>query len=153
MHSPDHLRRGEMNPHHVLPPISTPSSPSRQPPTHRHTSRDHAHHSYDPDEVEIRRRVEQILNNNNPRTDLTRYLPTDGSDLPRKSIRLSKSEELELRRLVREDLKGFHTAKLKDLYLELMGFDQDFTECISFNNLLFAFRRAKVRTMGKVINK
>ncbi|KAK2149356.1 hypothetical protein LSH36_456g01012 [Paralvinella palmiformis] len=75
---------------------------------------------------------------------LAKYLPADGSYLPKEPVVLSKDEELELRRLIREDLTGFNTSKLKDVYLELTGFDRHLTGCISYENLLFSLLRAKV---------
>jgi len=122
-----------LNPHDILPPIGTPSTPA----LHKQHQFSPTNHNYDTSD-------HWKKTDYNLKHHLAKYLPADGSYLPKEPVVLSKDEELELRRLIREDLTGFNTSKLKDVYLELTGFDRHLTGCISYENLLFSLLRAKV---------
>ena len=70
-------------------------------------------------------------------------LPKQGY-LPRTPVTFNKEEELELRAQVWDELQGFDMKKLKDIYLELTGFDQHLTGFVSFTDLGFTLMKFQV---------
>ena len=82
--------------------------------------------------------------------DLTRHLPTE-TYLPRDPVEYTKQEELELRQRIQADLPNFESRVLKDLYLELTGFDRMLSGYISYADLSFTMMKRKVGVYARQI--
>ena len=64
--------------------------------------------------------------------------------IPLTALRLSPEQELELRRRVAHDLRGFDLNKLKDIYLQLTAFDAQISGFIDFRHVEETFSKYKV---------
>ncbi len=137
MHSPDPI-----NPRRVVPPISSPDQ----------NASIKAEQNSNPEQpTDIYDKMQAMLRDPDPPArsgagvgiDLLKYLPrTD--NLPQRPIDLGKEEELELRHRIKHDLANFETRKLKDVYLELTGFDRDLTGYVGYSDLGYALLRKQV---------
>ena len=79
-----------------------------------------------------------------PIDQLLKYLPRD-SYLPKEPVRFSKEEELYLRRLILQGLKDFNNKKLKDLYMDLTGYDKHLTGFVEYHDLSLLLSKYQVK--------
>ena len=79
----------------------------------------------------------------NPIDELLHYLPRD-SYLPNKPVRFSKEQELYLRRLILQGLKYFNSKKLKDLYMDLTGYDKHLTGFVEYHDMSLLLSKYQV---------
>ena len=80
----------------------------------------------------------------NPLQKLLDHLPQH-SYLPTVPVQFSKEEELYLRRLILQDLKDFNSKKLKDLYMDLTGYDKSLTGFVEYHDLSLLLSKYQVR--------
>ncbi len=119
----DRTNSQEWNPHRVIPPIGVNGDPNTQ-----------------------------GVNNPNPLQDLMKQLPRD-SYLPRVPVKYPKHAELHLRRLVHQELRNFDVKVLKDLYMELSGFDRHLTGLIDLEKLSHSLQKHRVSFVCPIISK
>lgn len=120
-----------LNPNYLIPPIPRSMNESKA--------------SEHPDDYFTGNQSDLSTRGMNP-LGLERHL-LDAVILPDKPIRLSLSEEVELRQRVAEDLQGLSGQVLKDVYLELAVFDPKLTGYIHFNDLTFTLLRSQVTVL------
>ncbi|XP_064625120.1 uncharacterized protein LOC135486339 isoform X2 [Lineus longissimus] len=120
-----HLHQQPLNPHSVLPPISTRSPPPEAAPIH-------AYHTHE---------VTSDPLSESPR--LYRLLPRD-TYLPREPLFLKRDEELQLSRILRDEMSKVNPNKVKDVYMDLLGLDRNMTCYVSYQDLSLAFTKNQV---------
>ena len=79
----------------------------------------------------------------NPLQKLLDHLPQH-SYLPTVPVHFSKEEELYLRRLILQGLKDFNSEKLKDLYMDLTGYDKYLTGFVEYHDLSLSLSKYQV---------
>ena len=77
------------------------------------------------------------------RMNLERLLPRD-TYLPVASMHLDTETQAELRKQLGEDLGNFNIAKLKNMYLELTGYDPHLTGYVQYSQLQTTLLRHQV---------
>ncbi len=78
-----------------------------------------------------------------PIQKLIKHLPKHDY-LPRLPLKLSKEEELYLRRAVATEMKGFDRKWLKDLYMDLTGHDKRLTGFVEYHDLFLLLAKYQV---------
>ena len=122
-----------LNPHSVIPPISPDRKRFHRPESHPNPNK-------------------YVIEGNNPFQNdrqgihFTKYLPKEsGTYLPRTAVTLDKQDELALRKNIREELDRYDPNKLRDIYIELTGFDSHLTGLLQFQQVSFCLMKNMVR--------
>ena len=130
----------EWNTHPVLPPIGSKDtilSKNIQP--NGQMTRDCA----SPSEAPKHQYSGPSFPTENPLQKLLDHLPQN-SYLPTMPVHFSKEEELYLRRLILQGLKDFNSKKLKDLYMDLTGYDKSLTGFVEYHDLSLLLSKYQV---------
>lgn len=122
-----HIHNKQINPFKALPPIS------RSPTAHAHVS------EYTQTPVEEGTQTDNTLQERN----IYNYLPKDRY-VTDKPISLSKREEVKLLHELHDGLGRFDPKKLRDIYLELAGYDNGLTGWIDYKDLSFTMSKFQV---------
>ena len=72
--------------------------------------------------------------------------------IPSTALKLTPEQELELRKRVAHNLKGFDVNKLKDIYLQLTSYDAQISGFVDFRYIEETFSKYRVNKKYKVMN-
>ncbi|XP_013414388.1 uncharacterized protein LOC106176510 isoform X2 [Lingula anatina] len=118
--------RGPLNPHTILPPI--------------HNSQ---HFRSESTQTDVEEGTQTDFDDNNDKDMFQKHLGY-GGNMPSHAVRLTKQEELTLLNQINEGLGRYDPQLMRDLYLELTGYDKHLTGWILFEDLQHSLSKMQV---------